>query len=214
MEKEVNWSMIGYHSEIEITVRHMILLQSTINFEKFEAKILTKGNDLKTAVIDLCIDPTSLAASHTTNPDLLKRERIANDQYPSKIRFVSEMIEKPDKNGNHMLTGKLTIKEVARPVKLKIRFTKISHDPWGDATCGLLITGRLNRKHWGLGPKIFAEKGVFFLSNHMDVTCKIHMSKFNQETLINIQQEGLHNAKIVYSKKFNANSSSTASNDT
>lgn len=206
MGKEINWSLDHRRSEIDFNIRHLIVLKSRGCFKNFEAIIHTTDNNLQTIEIELSIDTSSVSTNNKKQDHLLRSPELLDILNHQQIRFVSGIIDKPDKNGIHILSGRLSIKGITRFVKFNVQFGKILNDSWGDASASLIITGKINRKDWGLELKTFTEKGVSLVSKYIHIYCKMEMSKINQRDIMAKQEQGIKNGQMVYSKKFNTGS--------
>ena len=75
------------------------------------------------------------------------------------------------------LKGILTIKGVSKEVTLDVEFGGISKDPWGNEKAGLSISGKINRKDWGLNWNAALETGGVLVSEDVRISGEIQFVK-------------------------------------
>lgn len=73
------------------------------------------------------------------------------------------------------LKGNLTIKGVTREVKLEAEFGGIMKDPWGNEKVGFSLSGKINRKDWGLNWNATLETGGVLVSDDVPIFCEIQL---------------------------------------
>jgi polyisoprenoid-binding protein YceI len=69
--------------------------------------------------------------------------------YP-KITFESTSFTKTDEEDEYKLAGNLTIKGITKPVTLDVEFGGAAADFYGNTKAGFEISGKINRKDFGL----------------------------------------------------------------
>ncbi len=55
-----------------------------------------------------------------------------------------------EEHGDLIATGDLTIKDVTKPVDLKLEYLGAGLDPWGNSRVGFEATTTISRKDWGV----------------------------------------------------------------
>jgi polyisoprenoid-binding protein YceI len=75
------------------------------------------------------------------------------------------------------LTGKLDIKGVARNITLSVEYGGSMTDPWGNVKAGFSITGKINRKDWGLNWNAALEAGGVLVGEDVKIICDIELTK-------------------------------------
>ncbi len=84
---------------------------------------------------------------------------------------------KSTKYDGAVLEGNLTIKDVTKAVKLDVDFGGIAKDPWGNTKAGFTITGKINRKDWGLNWNAALETGGVLVSEDVNIIAEIQLAK-------------------------------------
>ena len=75
------------------------------------------------------------------------------------------------------LTGDLTIKDVTKPVTLSVEYGGIMADPWGNVKAGFSITGKINRKSFGLNWNAALEAGGVLVGEDVKISGDIELTK-------------------------------------
>jgi polyisoprenoid-binding protein YceI len=94
------------------------------------------------------------------------------EKYP-EILFKST---KFSKSGNdYVLEGDLTIKDKTNRISMKAEFGGIGKDPYGQTKAGFTITGKLNRKDFGLSWNAALESGGVLVGEEVTFNCDVQM---------------------------------------
>ena len=172
---QTKWSIDQVHSEIEFKIRHLMISNVKGFFKTFDATIYTTLKDFSTAEIDLWIDPASINTGDTNRDEHLKSGDFFDVQNHKQITFTSISMSAPDANGNHELWGTLTMKGIAKKIKLNVLFGGIINDPWKNEKAGFTITGIIKRSDWGLVWNKALETGGFMVSEDVTISCEIEL---------------------------------------
>ena len=111
----MSWQIDPAHSEINFTVRHMMISNVRGRFEKFSGQVNFNEETPAASSVDVKIEAASLNTrdekrdGHLRSPDFLDVER-----FPY-VTFKSIKVEVLDKNHGR-ITGHLTIKDITRQV--------------------------------------------------------------------------------------------------
>jgi polyisoprenoid-binding protein YceI len=76
---------------------------------------------------------------------------------------------------NYELWGDLTIKGITKKIKLAVEFAGIMKDPWGNEKAGFSISGKINRKDWGLNWNAALEAGGVLVSDTVNISCEVQL---------------------------------------
>jgi polyisoprenoid-binding protein YceI len=104
------------------------------------------------------------------SPDFLDAEN------HKEITFESTSIERTD-DDNYKLKGLLTIKGVSKEVQLDAEHGGTSKDPWGNEKAGYSVTGKINRKDWGLNWNAALETGGVLVSDEVKINAEVQFVK-------------------------------------
>lgn len=145
---KTKWTIDSNQSDVLIKMRHSIIayLAGTIN--KFNGYIDIENNEIEDASIEFSLDVNNKDAKLEQIDTHLKMNDLFDvTEYPI-ISFKSTSFEKVNKNIN-FLKGNLTIKNITKVVELDAEFIGINAYN-GDQKAAFEITGKINRKDFGL----------------------------------------------------------------
>lgn len=164
------------HSQIQFSVRHMMLAKVRGVFEKWSGTIeLDEQNPARTTV-DITIDAASINTKedqrdgHLRSPDFLNAE-----QYPS-LRFKSTKVEVQGSN-RAKLYGDLTIRDITKPVVLDVEFQGSAKSPWGTTSYGFSGSTKMNREDWGLTWNQALETGGVLVGKEVQIDIDLELVK-------------------------------------
>ncbi len=173
---KIKWNLDPSHSEVTFKVKHMMITNVSGSFNEFSVDASTEGEDFSKAEISF----TAKAASVNTNSEqrdghLRSPEFFDTEKFP-EIKFKGTKYEKVD-GDNYKLQGDLTIKDVTKSVGLAVEYGGIQKDPWGNMKAGFTITGKINRKDFGLNWNAALEAGGVMVSEEVRIHCEIQLVK-------------------------------------
>jgi len=168
---KTTWAIDNAHSEITFKVRHMMIASVTGKFEKFTAGAETYGDNLDEATLTFSAETASVntnAADRDTH--LRSADFFDAENYPT-MSFESTSVS------NDKVTGKLTIKDVTNEVSLDLDNGGVGKDPWGNTRIGFTLSGKINRKDWGLNWNAAVETGGVLVSEEVSINCEVQLVK-------------------------------------
>lgn len=171
---KTNWIIDPTHSEIGFKVKHLMITNVKGSFKDFNALVSTTGEDFSTSGISVQINPASVDTgvadrdTHLKSPDFFDVENF------KEITFAGGRLTKTG-DDNFTLQGDLTIKGVTRPVTLEAEFSGMMTDPWGNKKAGFVVTGKINRKDWGLNWNAALETGGVLVSEEVRINCEVQL---------------------------------------
>ena len=146
------------------------------NFREFEGHVTTDGNDFSTAAISLSLNSSSVDTEIADRDTHLKSADFFDAGNFPKITFVSVSLK--DQGDNMFeLNGALDIKGVKKQVVLSVELGGLMTDPWGNVKAGFSITGKINRKDWGLNWNASLEAGGVLVSDEVKIICDVELVK-------------------------------------
>jgi len=170
------WSIDPTHSEIGFKVKHMMFTNVSGSFQKFDASIETEEDNFENAKIEFTGDVDSITTGnadrdkHLLSPDFFDAEK-----HP-KLTFSASSFKKLNE-GEYELKGDLTLNGVTKPVKLDVEFGGLAKDPWGNLKAGMSITGKINRKDWGLNWNSALEAGGVLVGEEVKLNIELQFVK-------------------------------------
>lgn len=168
------WATDPTHSEITFKVKHLMISNVKGEFRTFQATI--DGEDFTKSTISVNIDAGSISTNnndrdtHLKSPDFFEVEK-----YP-EIKFVSTSIKKVG-DDEFKLLGNLTIKETTKEITLDTEFGGFMKDPYGNEKAGFSVSGKLNRKDFGLNWNAALEAGGVMVSDEVKIFGEVQFVK-------------------------------------
>jgi polyisoprenoid-binding protein YceI len=179
MKNGTKWSIDQAHSEVAFKVKHLMISNVKGVFREFDASINTPGNDFSSGKIDFWMNPSSIDTGEKKRDEHLKSADFFDVEKYVKITFVSDSTEKSGDNNGFIRWGNLTIKGITNRIKLDVEFGGIIKDPWGNERVGLSLSGKINRKDWGLNWNTALDEGGLMLSDEVIINCDVELLKQN-----------------------------------
>jgi polyisoprenoid-binding protein YceI len=161
------WNIDPAHSDIEFSVRHMMISKVRGRFREFSGTLQIAPDPLQSRV-EAVVHAASIDTGdedrdrHLRSPDFLDVER-----YPH-ITFRSTAIE-PTEGDRWRVIGDLTIKDVTRPVALGVELGGAGIDPWGNPRTGFVGRTEINREEFGISWNHALEAGGFLVGKVVSV---------------------------------------------
>src|SRR5262245_51628226 len=166
------WQFDLSHSSINFSVRHLMVSKVRGHFTSWRGDLVLDDADLTRSKLDVEIDAASVESKepkrddHLRSPDFLDVER-----YP-KLRFTSTAITKVD-DSIYEVAGDLTIRDVTKPVVLKVEYSGTVKDPWGGQRAGFSAHASINRKDFGLTWNMLLEAGGMVVGDKIEIGIEI-----------------------------------------
>lgn len=176
MATATKWVLDPMHSEVTFKIKHLVISNVTGFFKKFEGSCEAPSDSFENAEIDFSLDVDSLDTNQEQRDVHLKSPEFFNaEQYP-KITFKSTSFTKTGE-GEFDLSGNLTIKDITKPVTLQVEFGGQASDFYGNLKAGFEVTGKINRKDFGLVWDGITEAGSVVLGEDVKLMINAQFAK-------------------------------------
>lgn len=170
------WAIDPTHSEIGFKVKHMMFTNVSGSFGTYAADITTEDDDFTKSNISFSADVASINTNNTDRDNHLKSADFFDAENHPKLTFVSTSFTKVDEE-NYELIGELSLHGTTKTVKLPAEFSGLMKDPWGNTKAGLNISGKINRKDWGLNWNSALETGGVLVSEEVRLNIELQLLK-------------------------------------
>ncbi|TSJ37327.1 YceI family protein [Mucilaginibacter corticis] len=165
------WVLDPMHSEVQFKVKHLVISTVTGNFKTFEGELTTENDDFTDAEISFSLDVNSIDTNQEQRDGHLKSgEFFDAEQYPT-ITFKSTSFDGEE------LKGDLTIKGITKPVALEVEHGGSATDFYGNTKAGFEVTGKINRKDFGLTWDGVTEAGSVVLGSDIKLSINVQFAK-------------------------------------
>jgi len=176
MSTKTIWEIDPLHSQIQFKVRHLVISNVTGKFNKFSATMETDGDDVSTAKINFEADTNSVDTGIGDRDNHLKGNDFFDAENHPKISFRSKKVEKTG-DDTYKLTGDLTIRNTTKEITLDVEHGGIMVDMYGRTVAGFELTGKINRKEFGLTWSGMTESGGVVVSDDVKLNLNVEMVK-------------------------------------
>lgn len=171
------WQIDPAHTNVEFTVRHMMISNVKGQFQKTAGTITANGNDPASAKIDATIDASSVYTRvERRDADLKSPNFLDVEKYPT-ITFKSTKVEADGPN-KWKVTGDLTLHGVTRPVVLEVEGSGATiSDPMGNTRAGASATTNIKRSDFGLTWNKALEAGGVMVGDEVAISIDVEAIK-------------------------------------
>ncbi len=171
-----NYKIDVDHSDIMFKVKHLMISTVSGNFKKFNGSIDVTEADLSDAVVSFEADADSIDTKNEQRDSHLKSDDFFNAEQFPKLTFKSTGIK--GKGGDvYILSGDFTIRDVTKPIELQVTYNGTTIDPWGMERMGFEITGKINRKEYGLKWSSLTEAGGMVVAEDVKLEMNVEVIK-------------------------------------
>lgn len=172
--KTTKWILDPTHSELTFKVKHMMITNVKGEFKNFSVEV--DGDDIFKSNVHVTIDAASINTNNEDRDNHLKSGDFFDVENHNELSFKSSSFNKKDDN-EYELKGILTVKGISKEVSLDVEFGGIGQDPWGNEKAGFSISGKINRKDWGLNWNSTLETGGVLVSDEVKISGEIQFLK-------------------------------------
>jgi polyisoprenoid-binding protein YceI len=142
------WKLDKTHTKIQFKVRHLMVSNVVGEFTEFDGTVKSSKDDFSDAKIYFEADINSLTTGNEQRDGHLKSDDFFNAAVYPKLKFVSTEIHKTDEH-HYKVNGDMTIRDKTLPITVDVTYN--GRDSMGGNTAaGFEITGKFNRKDFGL----------------------------------------------------------------
>jgi len=171
------WTIDPAHSNVQFSVRHMMLSNVTGEFGKVSGTVQGDPAAPTAAVIEATIDASSMNTREPKRDEHLKSADFLDiAQYPT-MTFKSKKIE-PAGAGSFKVTGDLTLHGVTKEVVLDVSdVTPPIKDPMGKTRAGAHATTKIDRKDFGINWSKTMDNGGLMVGNDVGITIDVEATQ-------------------------------------
>jgi len=169
------WIIDPSHSEVEFTVRHLMISKVRGLFRRFDGTIVIAERP-EDSRVEVLIEAASIDTRDATRDEHLRSADFLDVEHYPEIKFTSTSL-RPGDIGHWDMTGDLTVRDVTRQVLLGVEFSGATVDPWGNLRSGFDASTRIDRDQFGITWNQALEAGGFLVG---------------KEILVEIDVEAIH----------------------
>ena len=170
------WAIDPTHSEVQFKIKHLVISTVTGSFKSFQGTMQSEGDSFDNAQVEFALEVDSIDTNQEMRDGHLKGEEFFDAaKYPT-IKFESTSFVK-ESGDTYKLTGNLTMKDVTKPVTLDVEYGGQAADFYGNQKAGFEVTGKINRKEFGLTWGGITEAGAIVLGDDVKLIANVQFAK-------------------------------------
>ncbi|HEU5168258.1 MAG TPA: YceI family protein [Chitinophagaceae bacterium] len=173
---KTKWNIDVDHSEIGFKVKHLMVANVRGRFKEFDGSIYTTDEDFLSAEIDFWINPASITTANENRDAHLRSADFFHVEEFKEINFTGNTFENLGED-RYVLYGDLVMRGIRKQIRLDVEFHGVIKDPWGNHKALFNITGKINRKDWGLNWNAALETGGVLVSEDVWINCEVQFMK-------------------------------------
>ena len=176
MATATKWAIDPMHSEVQFKVKHLVISTVTGFFKSFEGSLETVNDDFEDAEISFALNIDSIDTNQSQRDEHLKSDLFFDAAKYPQITFKSTSFKKTD-DDEFELVGDLTIKGITKSVKLAAEYGGSTKDFYGNTKAGFEVSGKINRKEFGLVYDGITEAGSVVLGEDIKLLINVQFAK-------------------------------------
>jgi polyisoprenoid-binding protein YceI len=171
------WSIDPAHTHASFTVRHMVISNVRGELGKVNGTLTLDEKDVTKSKVEATIDVAGIDTREPKRDEDLRSPNFFDVAKFPVITFKSTKVERAGKDGLKV-TGELTIRDVTKPVVLKVTGpTAEVKDPWGNTRRGASASTKIDRKNYGVSFSAVLEGGGAVVGNEVNIELEVEFVK-------------------------------------
>jgi polyisoprenoid-binding protein YceI len=170
------WVIDPMHSEVHFKIKHLVISTVTGSFKTFSGNVTSESSDFNNANIHFTLDVDSIDTNQQMRDEHLKASDFFDARDYPTIDFESTSFKKED-GDEFKLKGNLTVKGITKPVEFSVEYGGSEKDQRGNTKHGFEVTGKINRKEFGLTYNALTETGGLALGEDIKLSANIQIAK-------------------------------------
>jgi polyisoprenoid-binding protein YceI len=170
------WTVDPMHSLVQFKVRHLMITNVTGTFQHFDGTIETDGEDFTQGKVVFKIKVDSIDTANDQRDTHLKGDDFFSAEKFPDITFESTGFKKLG-GEDYELLGNLTVRDITKPITLNVEYGGVAQDFYGNTKAGFGVTGKINRKDFGLVWNGVTEAGSVVVSDEVKLNADLQFLK-------------------------------------
>ena len=171
------WVLDPMHSEVQFKIKHLVISTVTGSFNTFAGTLESAGDDnFDNAKVEFSLDVDSINTNQEQRDAHLRGEEFFDAAKFPHIKFESTSFVKTSGN-EYKVSGNLTVKDVTKPVTLEAEYGGSAVDFYGNHKAGFEVTGKINRKEFGLTWGAVTEAGSIVVGDDVKLSFNVQFAK-------------------------------------
>ena len=164
------------HSQIQFTVRHMMISKVRGWFEKFEGEVNLDEQNPANTTVNIKIDASSINTRDEKRDGHLRSADFIESENHPYLTFISKRVDVTGPE-SAKLYGDLTIRGISHEVVLDVTYNGSAKSPWGTTSYGFNGHTVINRKDWNLTWNAALETGGVLVGDEITIDIELELVK-------------------------------------
>jgi polyisoprenoid-binding protein YceI len=176
------WNIDPIHSEVKFKVKHLVISTVTGHFNNFKAQISGDREDFTDANITFEATVDSIDTKNAQRDGHLKSADFFDAENHPTITFQSKSITTTD-GAEYKVLGDLVIRGTKKEVTLNVSYNGAVKGFGGIDVIAFDITGKINRREFGLGWNALTEAGGVVVGDEvkLEITAEFNQAVVQEE---------------------------------
>ena len=170
---KTTWAIDPTHSEVQFKVKHLVISTVTGTFKSFEGSLENEGDDFDGAEVSFKLDVNSIDTNVADRDAHLKSDDFFNAESFPHLTFNGSLKKITD--SKYELTGPMTIRDITKEITLDAEFGGEMVDGYGQHKAGFEISGKVNRKEFGLKWDMVTEAGGVVVGDEVKLALNVQV---------------------------------------
>ncbi len=166
------WQIDPGHAEVGFVGRHFGLTKVRGRFTGVDGAVVV-ADDPTDSTVQVTIDMRSVSSGDQSRDDHLRSADFFDVDHHPTATYRSTAVHVDGTSGT--IDGDLTIKGVARPVRLQMDYLGHATDPWGNERAIFSARSKINREDWGLTWNMLLETGGLLVSKEITLEIEVEL---------------------------------------
>ncbi len=160
------------HSSVNFQIKHLAISKVNGSFDDFSGSFSFDPQNPGSLQAKAVIQTASVDTDDEKRDAHLRNEDFFDvEKFPTMTFESTKVTMKNATEGT--VDGNLTMMGVTRPVTLDLEILGTVKDPWGNERAGASLSGKINRKDWGLTYNSALETGGLVLGEDVKISLEI-----------------------------------------
>jgi polyisoprenoid-binding protein YceI len=166
------WEIDNSHSEINFTVRHLLISKVRGRFSRWSGTVLVPDGDWGRASVDVVIDASSIDTGIAArDADLRSANFLDAGRYP-EIRFRTLQVS-AGQAGRLRAAGQLTIKGRVGQVTLEVEGSGTTRDPRRNGPARFSARTAIRRRDFGASGNVIWDRYGIMIGERIDIEIEV-----------------------------------------
>lgn len=170
--ESTKWALDPAHSEIQFKVRHLVISTVSGSFGEFSGEATTHGNTFENGDITIRIRATSINTNNEQRDGHLRSADFFDTDNHQEIIIKTTSIKQVG-GDDYLIMADFTMRGVTKQVEFRGEYGGKATDGYGNRKVGFEVTGKINRKDFGLNWNAVIEGGGLTVSEEVKLMANL-----------------------------------------